>query len=49
MNAECISLGQREQKRALVLNRVLAGLATVEAGAQALGLSMRQVKRLKAS
>ncbi len=47
MDKETVSLGQREQKRALVLNQVLAGLATVGEGAQALGLSVRQVKRLK--
>jgi transposase len=49
MNEETVRLGQREQKRALVLNQVLAGLATVGEGAQALGLSVRQVKRLKAA
>lgn len=49
MNEETVSLGQREQKRALVLNQVLAGLATVGEGAAALGLSVRQVKRLKAA
>ncbi len=42
-------MGQREQKRALVLNQVVAGLATVGEGAPALGLSIRQVKRLKAA
>src|SRR6266508_2003959 len=49
MNEERVSLGQREQKRGLVLNQVLAGLATVGEGAAALGLSVRQVKRLKAT
>lgn len=49
MDTETVSLGQREQKRALVLNQVLAGLATVGEGAVALGLSVRQVKRLKAT
>jgi hypothetical protein len=49
MNTERVSLGQRERRRALVLNQVLAGLATIEEGALALGLSVRQVKRLKAA
>lgn len=49
METERISLGQREQKRAWVLTQVLAGLATVGEGAAALGLSVRQVKRLKAA
>jgi transposase len=44
-----ISLGPREQKRAEVLNRVLAGQWTGEEAAIALGISVRQVRRLKAA
>ena len=49
MDKETVTLGQREQKRAMVLNQVLAGLATVEEAALVLGRSVRQVKRLKAA
>jgi transposase len=44
-----ITLGPREQKRAEVLNRVLAGQWTGEEAAIALGISVRQVRRLKAA
>jgi len=47
MEEERISLGTREQKRAAVLNHVLAGSLTLHEGAGLLGLSVRQVKRLK--
>ncbi len=39
----------REEKRALVLNRVLLGEWAVREAATALGLSDRQVRRLKAT
>jgi transposase len=42
-----ITLGLREQKRVEVLNRVLAGQWTGEEAAMALGMSVRQVRRLK--
>jgi transposase len=42
-------LGPREQKRAEVLNRVLAGQWTAEEAAVALGISVRQVRRLKSA
>src|SRR5690349_12539983 len=41
-----IVLGSREQRRARVLHRVLGGVWTRAEGAQALGLSERQVRRL---
>jgi transposase len=47
MEEERISLGTREQRRATVLNHVLAGSLTLHEGAGLLGLSVRQVKRLK--
>lgn len=47
MEEERISLGSREQKRATVLNQVLAGSLTLPEGAAVLGLSVRQLKRLK--
>jgi len=47
MEEERISLGTREQKRATVLNQVLAGSLTLPEGAAVLGLSVRQLKRLK--
>lgn len=40
-------MGPREQKRAWVLNRVLAGQWTDEEAGIALGLSVRQIRRLK--
>src|SRR5215208_1023436 len=42
-----ITLGLREQKRVEVLNRVLGGQWTGEEAAMALGMSVRQVRRLK--
>lgn len=44
-----ITLGPRERKRVEVLNRVLAGQWTGEEAAMALGISIRQVRRLKAA
>jgi len=49
MNEETVTLGHSEQKRAMVLNQVLAGLVTLGEAAVVLGLSPRQVKRLKAA
>jgi transposase len=42
-----LTLGSREQKRVEVLNRVLAGQWTGEEAAMALGISVRQVRRLQ--
>jgi transposase len=42
-----IILGAREQKRLEILSRVLAGQWTGEEAAMALGISVRQVRRLK--
>jgi transposase len=47
MEEETVTLGRREQKRALVLNRVLAGGMTNGEAAVVLGVSVRQVKRLR--
>src|SRR6266545_1341094 len=47
MQEERISVGPKEQKRALALNRLLAGDWTEGETAVALGLSVRQVRRLK--
>jgi transposase len=47
MEEERISLGTKEQKRATVLNQVLAGSLKLDEGAAVLGLSIRQLKRLK--
>jgi transposase len=47
MEEERISLGTKEQKRATVLNQVLAGSLKLDEGAAVLGLSVRQLKRLK--
>lgn len=44
---EEIIVGRREQRRAWVLNRVLGGQWTGGDAAMALGLSIRQVRRLK--
>jgi transposase len=44
-----VQLGPAQQQRAVVLNRVLAGVLTIRAAAALLGLSERQVKRLKAA
>jgi transposase len=49
MEQETLTLGRNEQKRALVLNQVLAGLVTVAEAAMLLGRSTRQVQRLKAA
>lgn len=48
MNREQISLGTKEQKRAFVLNQLLSRVVDVGEAAQLLGLSPRQIKRLKA-
>lgn len=45
---ETIHLGKFEEKRVLVLNRLLEGVVTTEQAAILLGRSPRQVKRLKA-
>ncbi len=47
MEEERITLTAREQQRALVLTRVLAGQWTQQEAAEALGLSVRQVRRLQ--
>jgi transposase len=47
MREERISVGSKEQKRAQALNRLLAGEWTEGETAAALGLSIRQVRRLK--
>jgi transposase len=49
MKREQISLGTKEQKRAFVLNQLLSRVIDVSEAAQLLGLSPRQIKRLKAS
>src|SRR5437764_8300554 len=49
MEEGTIALGPRQQQRAVVLNRVLEGLVTIAQAAQVLGLSERQVQRLKAA
>jgi transposase len=49
MREERITLSATEQKRAWVLNRVLAGEWTQVEAAAALGLSARQVQRLRAA
>ncbi len=49
MEEETVTLGLTEQKRAMVLNQVLAGLITVGEAAQLVGRSVRQVQRLKAA
>jgi Winged helix-turn helix len=48
MREESITLTTRDQKRVQVLNRVLAGQWTPQEAALALGLSVRQVRRLRA-
>lgn len=45
MEDETVTLGRREQKRALVLNQVLAGGMTKGAAAVVLGVAVRQGKR----
>jgi transposase len=47
MEQETVTLGRREQSRALVLNQVLAGGMTNGEAAVVLGVSVRQVKRLR--
>lgn len=49
MDEETLILGRSEQKRALVLNQMLAGLVTVAEAALLLGRSVRQVQRLQAA
>lgn len=49
MSEERIILGTREQKRAMVLNRVLAGEWSQGEAAEALGLSERHLRRLVAT
>jgi transposase len=48
MKREQISLGTKAQKRAFVLNQLLSRVVDVGEAAQLLGLSPRQIKRLKA-
>src|SRR4051794_23235947 len=49
MREEAITLGGREQRRAMALNRVQARRWTRAEAEQALGLSGRQVRRLLAA
>lgn len=49
MDEEQIRLGWKEQKTALVLYQLGAGLLSVEAAAAVLGRSVRQVYRLQAA
>ena len=49
MQEDVIVVTGREEKRALALNRVIAGGWTAGEAAEALGLSARQVRRLKAA
>src|SRR4030095_7798347 len=49
MQEDVIAVSGREEKRALALNRVLAGEWTTGEAATAVGLSVRQVRRLKAA
>jgi transposase len=49
MREEPITLTAQEQKRVLVLNRVLAAEWTQCEAAEALGLTPRQVRRLQAA
>src|SRR5215217_550965 len=49
MDPETIRLDREDQRRAFVLNRVLAGELSAAQAAGLLGLSARQVKRLKAA
>jgi transposase len=46
---ETITLNKKEQKRLLVLNRVMAGQMTAAGAAELLGLSERQVRRILAA
>lgn len=46
---ETIALNKKGQKRAFVLNQVIAGQITAEDGATLLGLSERQVWRILAA
>ena len=46
---ERINVGPREEKRAQVLTRVLAGQWTTKEAAALLGMSARQVRRLKSA
>ena len=48
MGEETIQFGAEQRKRALVLNQLLEGLLTIGEAAEVLGLSARQVQRLKA-
>lgn len=44
-----VTLNNKEQKRLIVLNEVLAGRLTGSAAAELLGLSLRQTRRLLAA
>ncbi len=46
---EAVTLNEREQKRLLVLNRVIGGQATAKEAGELLGLSVRQVRRILAA
>jgi transposase len=48
MKREQIRLGTKEQRRAFILNQLLSRVVDVGEAAQLLGLSPRQIKRLKA-
>src|SRR5256885_17170331 len=47
MQEDVIIVKRQEEKRALALNRVLAGEWTMGEAAEAVGLSVRQLRRLK--
>ena len=49
MELEALTLGRDAQRRAMVLNQLLAGLVTVAEAVLLLGRSARQVQRLKAA
>ena len=46
---ETVTLNQKEQKRAFVLNQVNSGQQTAEAAAEVLGISVRQLRRILAA
>ncbi len=48
VHEERVILGKREEKRAVVLNRLVAGQLTSHQAAELLGLSSRQLRRVKA-
>ncbi len=46
---ETIALNEKEQKRLVVLNKVIDGQATAEEAAGMLGLSQREIQRILAA